>query len=247
MTASTPTHAKTVLWAPRRQLTLAEARKRSNLVRALRVVFMAGAAISIGFFAGHIIQNAVQQEASSVTLDDNDVVTMVNPRFSGRDSTGAAYVITADNARQRRALNGVVDLIGPVLKDEVGTEVRAPSGMYDREAGILELYDDVVITDPTGYSFKTAGARVFVAEGRVEGLSPLEGKGPLGDIRSDSYEILDDGNRAIFTGNVRTVIYPSEKETDTDTETGGEDDTSSGDAAGGSAGDEASNGESNDN
>ncbi len=46
-------------------------------------------------------------------------------------------------------------------------------------------------------------------EGRVEGLAPLQGKGPLGDIRCDSYEVLDDGNRIVCLGNVRTVIYPA--------------------------------------
>ena len=52
----------------------------------------------------------------------------------------------------------------------------------------------------------------------MEGLTPLKGQGPLGDIRSDRYEILEDGNRAVFSGNVRTVIYPSEKQPVTDNE-----------------------------
>ena len=50
----------------------------------------------------------------------------------------------------------------------------------------------------------------------MEGLSPLEGKGPLGDIRADSYEILDGGNRIVFQGNVTTVIIPTGSEATSD-------------------------------
>ena len=218
MTALTSSHPDTALWAPTRQMTLEQARKRSAFVKQLRILFMACAAISIGLLAGHVLQSAMQSSGSTITIEADEVVTMVNPRFSGRDSAGSAYVITADRARQREMLQGAVDLIKPVMMDAMGSVVRAPTGMYNREAGILELYDDVVIVDPAGYTFTTASARIYVSEGRVEGLSPLEGKGPLGDIRSDTYEILEDGNRAVFSGNVRTVIYPSEKQPVTDKE-----------------------------
>lgn len=202
-------HDPASLWAPRRQLTLAQARKRSERVRMLRMLFVAGAAVSIGFFAGHIIKSALTSESQPVSVSKGDSVTMVNPRFTGRDSTGQSFQITADAARRRRGEGQTVDLVAPVLTDETGSLVSAPSGMYDRAAGILELYDNVSITDASGYTFVSKGARVFVGEGRIEGLSPLKGKGPLGDIRCDSYEVLDDGDRVVCVGNVRTVIYPA--------------------------------------
>ncbi|MEZ5946637.1 MAG: hypothetical protein R3C13_04035 [Hyphomonas sp.] len=205
-------HDPVSLWAPRRQLTLAQARRRSERVRLLRMAFVACAAISIGFFAGHIIKSALSRDAAPVQVSEDETVTMLNPRFTGRDSAGQYFQITADAARRRRTEDQTVDLVGPVLRDETGSEVRAPSGMYNRDAGILELYEDVRISDNTGYTFRTTGARVHVGEGRVEGLSPLEGTGPLGDIRCDSYEVLEDGNRIVCKGNVRTVIYPAPAE-----------------------------------
>ena len=206
-------HDPASLWAPRRQLTLAQARRRSERVRLLRMAFVAGAAISIGFFAGHVIKSALTSDARPVRVSADESVTMVNPRFTGRDAVGQSFQITAEAARRRRGQDQAVDLVAPVLSDEMGSEVSAPSGMYDRDAGVLELYDDVNIRDSSGYTFTTSGARVYVGEGRVEGLSPLQGKGPLGDIRCDSYEVLDDGNRIVCTGNVKTVIYPAPAET----------------------------------
>jgi lipopolysaccharide export system protein LptC len=196
------------LWAPRRQLTLAQARKRSVRVRYLRYALVGAAAVSIGLFLGYVIRSALSQDARPPTVQDDEAVTMINPRFTGRDSDGDVFTITADAAQRRRTSDGVVDLINPVMRDAKGAQLMAPTGFYDRDKGVLELYEAVNITDSAGYSFISRGARLILGEDRVEGLSPLEGKGPLGDIRADSYEILDGGNRIVFEGNVKTVIYP---------------------------------------
>lgn len=205
-------HDPASLWAPRRQLTLDQARKRSQGVRLLRLAFSACAAISIGLFLGYIVRSAIAKDATPVQVAQGETVTMLNPRFSGRDSVGQSFNITADAARRRQTTGTLVDLVNPVLLDQTGSEIRAPSGMYDRDAGILELYEDVRIADANGFTFMTSGARVFVDEGRVEGLSPLQGRGPLGDISCDSYEVLEDGNRVICKGNVKTVLYPTTEE-----------------------------------
>lgn len=196
------------LWAPRRQLTLEQARRRSGRVRFMRYGFVAAAAIAIGLFLGHILRSAITQDTRPPAVDDGEAVTMKNPRFTGRDSSGEIFTINAEAAQRRRARDGAVDLVSPIMRDSKGTEVRAPTGFYDRDTGILELYEDVRISDAAGYMFVSQGARLFIAEDRVEGLSPLEGRGPLGDIRADAYEILEGGDRIVFTGNVYTVIYP---------------------------------------
>jgi len=64
-------------------MTLEQARKRSAFVKQLRILFMACAAISIGLLAGHVLQSAMQSSGSTITIEADEVVTMVNPRFSG--------------------------------------------------------------------------------------------------------------------------------------------------------------------
>ena len=78
-------HDPASLWAPRRQLTLAQARKRSQAVRLLRLGFSALAAIAIGLFLGYIIRSAIAKDATPVQVGQGEAVTMLNPRFSGRD------------------------------------------------------------------------------------------------------------------------------------------------------------------
>ena len=59
----------------------------------------------------------------------------------------------------------------------------------------------------------TTHARMYVQENRVVGLEPLEGEGPFGRLRADSYEINDGGDRVTFRGNVWTEIQPASRET----------------------------------
>ncbi len=215
MSAETPASAGEFAWAPRRQLTLAQARRRSDIVRLLRMVFVACAAISIGLLAGHLVRNAVAGlSGERKAFRSNEIVTMINPRFTGRDTGGRAYVITADSAQRQRANENIVDLVNPKLVDDLGSEVTAPEGVYHRSSGILDLYRDVRVADGAGYRFRTTEARYYIAESRIVGGEPLRGTGPVGDIRSDSYEILDNGDVINFRGNVEMTFVPKEKPTE---------------------------------
>ena len=59
-----------------------------------------------------------------------------------------------------------------------------------------------------GYTFTSTSAKMFIEEGRVEGIDPLSGRGPLGDVRSDTYEIVDEGDRVLLSGRVQMTIIP---------------------------------------
>ncbi len=200
-------------WAPQRQMTLAQARRRSSMVGLLRMVFVAGAAISAGVIIGPIAASALSgsgQQIDSIAADE--VITMVNARFTGRNIAGEAFVSTAEEARRRRADPSVINLKNPRLVDDKGTEVSAPVGVYYQNQEHLDLFQDVKVRDGEGYEFTTTAARVFVQDGKVQGLEPLSGNGPLGDVRADSYEIEDDGDRVILRGNVDLTIYPGARE-----------------------------------
>lgn len=199
------------LWVPRRQLTLEQARRRTSIVRLLRITFTAAAAISIGILIGQLAASTLNRSSKAVeTYRADEVVTMINPRFNGRDTEGSAFVITADSAQRWRANEDLIDLINPTLFDEFGGQVSAPAGLYDQKAQTLELYEDVRILDASGYRFATTSARVYVQDGRVQGVEPLSGTGPLGDVRSDTYEISRDGEVVTLEGNVQMTLYPDE-------------------------------------
>ena len=137
---------------------------------------------------------------------------MKNPRFTGRNAAGQPYVITADEAQRNGANPSLIELINPALDDGLSGTVHAPRGMFDQDAQYLELFEEVVMTDATGNRFVTTHARMYVQENRIVGLQPLDGNGPLGRIRADSYEIRNGGDVVIFRGNVWTEIDQSASE-----------------------------------
>jgi lipopolysaccharide export system protein LptC len=92
------------------------------------------------------------------------------------------------------------------MEDATASNVVAKAGVYDETREVLDLAGDVVMTDATGYVFNSETARMFVRENRVEGQSRLTGKGPLGELKADTYKVLDNGKRIIVTGNVWTKI-----------------------------------------
>lgn len=201
------------IWVPTRRLSLHQARSRSKLVGLLRMLFTSGAAISAGILIGSLAYTMISGASMQADYSSDEVVTMRNPRFSGRNAEGQPYVITADTAQRDGANAALIELANPALDDGINGTVRAPRGVFDQEAQQLELFEDVVMTDSAGNRFVSTHARMYVQENRVVGLQPLEGEGPLGKIRADSYEIRDGGSRIIFRGNVWTEIQSSSGDT----------------------------------
>jgi len=177
------------------------------------MLFLSGAVISAGVILGPMAATALSGAGQQIDkLEGDEIVTMVNARFTGRNTSGEAYVITAEAAQRRRADPSVINLTNPRLVDDRGTQVSAPVGVYYQNSEYLDLFQAVKVRDAEGYEFTAAAARVFVQEGRVQGLEPLAGNGPLGDVRADSYEIEDDGDRVILRGNVDLTLYPDARE-----------------------------------
>lgn len=200
------------VWEPRRATTLTAARKRTAFVRALRYGLVALAVLIVAGIVGQIVLRAFGGETVEPVVVGEDA-RMINPRFTGRDEGGTPYIVTADAAVRRRGDEAhITELEGPRLDYDLiaagaGTDgVLAQIGIFDSEARTLDLNADVRFTTRSGYEFLADHARIYLAEDRVQGNSPVEGDGPMGTIRSDSYEILDGGERVVFTGNVRTHI-----------------------------------------
>ncbi|MFC7292084.1 LPS export ABC transporter periplasmic protein LptC [Hirschia litorea] len=205
------THNKMDLWEPRRATTLSQARFRSSLVGLIRMLFMAGIAISAGWLIGPIIVHGFMSGSNTQVKPVNGI-TMLNPRFTGRDNNGNAFTLTAGTAKRRIDELEVVDLQNPVLEDGIGGIVRAKAGVYDRERQLLTLSGDVHLVDASEYELRTQNAIIYVSENRVVGDYAIDGDGPLGEFRADSFEVMEGGKKTVLTGNVWTRIVSADQE-----------------------------------
>ncbi len=200
-----------ISWEPRRQMTLESARKRSAVIRVLRLTFLVLSAVIIAVVLLYILVNALRKDvpAPPPLVEADGEVRMINPRFSGRDSAGRPYVVIADTATRRTDEPETTDLVNPRLDTAPGSDssqVTAKRGVYQADKKILTLYDNVLFTTPNGYEYKTEHARFFIDSDSISGNQPVSGTGPMGSVSADSYNIIEGGKKVTFIGNVVTHI-----------------------------------------
>jgi len=198
------------LWGPRRATSLKEARQRTALVHILRLLFTIGAVLSAGWLVGTVIESSFRERHTDPTAAGVSV-TVHGPRFDGFDDNDRPYNLTALTAQRRRDNVALVDLVNPSLKDAASTTVQARTGVWNAETEVLDLEGDVVMTDAGGYTFTSQKTRMYVKENRVEGQEPLTGVGPIGEVKADSYEVFQNGERIVLKGNVWTRFQRKKK------------------------------------
>jgi lipopolysaccharide export system protein LptC len=199
------------MWEPARLLTLEEARKRTRLIRVWRwvcVTIAAAAGMSVlGFAAWASVGGDMGFKRQ---LAANDALKMVNPRFTGRANNGGSYVLVADTATRRSRISDTVDLDKPLFEGSRGGSARAPKGVYKESTGNMELSGGVVFMDKSGNRFDTVDAFFDSAKDKVTGTGSINGSGPIGSLRADTYEMQASGGRVVMRGNVRGTIKESE-------------------------------------
>ena len=135
-------------------------------------------------------------------------IHMTNARFYGRDGTGRAFVLGANEASRVNGDIKKIELKGPLLTFGAGGEseshISANQGIYREDDRILRLNGHVVLRDPSGNVFTTDEAVVDTVHGTVVGKRNVSGAGPTGAITADTFAISDQGKRIVFTGDVHS-------------------------------------------
>ena len=197
------------LGAPRPRRTSIQAwRRRSRVIRALRIVLPALIALIIAGLAASVAWNSfTAQPAQSGSA--NEPIRLVNPRFVGRDTRSRAFVLIALTATRDAQDYHKVYLDRPalVLDDEGPDPLRitARSGVYHEDNGKLEVSGGVRLSGARG-AFDTAQSLFDTKTGELVGPGPIHGTGTLGEINAKSYGVYDKGDRMVFSGGVHTVL-----------------------------------------
>lgn len=139
-----------------------------------------------------------------------DSVSMTNARFSGRDNRNRSFTVTADEARQKSTDSAIIHLKHPKadldLTDGRLVAIHADSGIFVRSDQLLNLAGEVTLSDNKGFEFHTDSASIDLGRNTASGDAPVAGRGPSGDITSEGFRVLDDGDRVLFTGKTSLTV-----------------------------------------
>lgn len=141
---------------------------------------------------------------------DTEKPRMINPRFESVDGDNQPFTITADEAVQ--VDNDTVKLIKMkadiAMNDGAWISMESKQGVLQLPKKRLYLKGDIHILSNEGNEVNTQEAYLDMASGTAVGRMQVNGQGPMGRLKSDSFRISEMGKTLTFVGNVRLVLYP---------------------------------------
>ena len=183
-------------------------RRRSRVIRVLRIVFPALIGLIVTSLAASVAWNAMTTQPVAIGPSDAPI-RLVNPRFVGRDDKGRAFVLTAVSATRDTKDYQKVYLDHPsLILDEEGPDplkITARAGVYHELTRKLEVSGGVRLSGAQT-AFETAASMFDTKTGELVGPGTIQGTGPLGDITAKSYGVYDKGGRMVFKGGVHTRL-----------------------------------------
>ena len=184
-------------------------RRRSRVVRSLRLVLPAAIVVILVAVAGQVGWRSLRA-ASRPPAEAKTQIRMIAPRFYGQSDDGRSFMITARSALRDDSDSMNVRLDSPTLTlgfdEPQPSRVTAKSGLYREDTMKLMLSGDVRIDDGAGYRFASEQASVDTKSGTISGETAMLGEGPTGQVKSNAYTVYDKGDRVVFRGGVRTRL-----------------------------------------
>jgi lipopolysaccharide export system protein LptC len=154
----------------------------------------------------------------AIDLREARELRMVNPRYAGLDRYDRPFTVTAEIGRQVPDRNDVMALeqpkAGMTAHGGASVVVTAATGIYQSQAQLLDLFEDVNLIHQDTTRFVTQRAHLNLADNTAEGHDPVEGHGPSGDIIGEGFLILSKGDTIIFTGQSSLLLKGAKQNTE---------------------------------
>jgi len=193
----------------------------ARVVRLLKLVLPSLAAILIGVVAVwpqiRADRDKLPLAAAEVSPEEIENLAMINARFMGIDGRNQPFTVTAEMAREITPESQQVRLTALkadiTLKDGTWLALTADHGIFNQVEQTVELDGHVNMFHDAGYEFETTTAFVDLTQGAAFGFEPIDGQGPFGTVAAEGFQVFDEGERIVFTGNATLTLRPQAGET----------------------------------
>lgn len=207
--------------APRRDGTQVRKGRPGRSVRLLKFALPLVVLVSLGYVGywwlqsrGNIVDPGLLQGVPTDTQQKAEV-TVEDVKYDGKDDKGRPFSVTADSASHVDGDDRHISLKKPLaditMSSGAYVALTANDGVLDRDADIITLNGDVTLFHDNGLSFQTDSATINLKEKTAEGSDVVEGQNGDGELISQGFRVLDDGDTIEFTGKAYMKIYPKQK------------------------------------
>ena len=132
-----------------------------------------------------------------------------NPQFLSTDKKNRPFVLKAKKAKRKESTKNIFILDSPSgnLENNNGfISLKSINGKFDQDKEMLFLFNDVRFENEIGYKFSTEDAYINLNSNEVFGDKKIRGFNDEGEINSEGFKIIDQGNKIIFFGKAKLVI-----------------------------------------
>ncbi len=197
----------------------ARAYRHSGRVRAMRrlIPVVAGGAVALLLaYLFHPFAAPVPGVSGGPVTLAGSKVRRENPRLSGFRQGTRGYEVTADAALQDVRKPSQIELQqmrGHIATDDQGGIARlsATSGLFDTAREALDLKDDIRIWTDKGEEARLRSAAVAFKTGSISSQEPVTVSSPRANVKADTLDVVENGKRISFIGNVHVVIANEEQ------------------------------------
>ena len=88
--------------------------------------------------------------------------------------------------------------------------LSAAAGVYDKKQRTIDLSGGVTVFHDRGYTVTSDTARVLLDKGVATSDDPVSAHGQSGVATGEGFRIYDRGERIVFTGKSKVVLYPAQ-------------------------------------
>lgn len=132
-----------------------------------------------------------------------------NPHFLSTDKKNRPFILKAKKAKRKESTKNIFILDSPSgnLENNNGfISLKSINGKFDQDKEMLFLFNDVRFENEIGYKFSTEDAYINLNSNEVFGDKKIRGFNDEGEINSEGFKIIDQGNKIIFFGKAKLVI-----------------------------------------
>jgi lipopolysaccharide export system protein LptC len=174
--------------------------------------------MGVGVIAALMVVTPLSPRGEISFLLDRTKVAMINDRlrvdnamYRGSDAKGRPFSLTAGEAVQKSASEGIVrmrDLVARLLLQDGPASVEAPVGLYDIRDEVVSVPDGVEVTAADGYRMVANGVSVDLPEKTLVGSGGVSGSIPAGTFSANSLRADLDARTVSLVGNARLRMAP---------------------------------------